>query len=176
MEQQQEHVILVDESDRPIGSMEKMLAHREGKLHRAFSIFIFNSEGELLIHQRAADKYHSGSLWTNTCCSHPRQGEETIAAAHRRLREEMGMVCNLEPLLTFIYKAELDHDLIEHELDHVFIGHSDTAPEPNPAEVAAYRYVPMAEIKTGIEQSPDDYTAWFKIIFDRVHEHVMSSQ
>lgn len=166
---------MVDATDTPIGQMEKMQAHREAQLHRAFSIFIFNSNNELLIHQRALEKYHSGGLWTNTCCSHPRPGEPTIEAAHRRLHEEMGMNCELRPLLEFTYKAKLDKGLTEHEYDHVFIGHTDSTSIPNPEEVAAIKYVALDELSRQIAEHPDLFTVWFKVIFDRVRTHIASN-
>ena len=135
-----EKVILVDKTDHQIGEMEKQEAHIKGLLHRAFSIFIFNSKGEVLLQQRAFHKYHSGGLWTNTCCSHPRNGETTIQAANRRLMEEMGMSCVLTEEFSFIYKAKLDNDLYEHELDHVLFGTTDLLPQINKEEVADYKY------------------------------------
>ncbi len=158
-----EFVILVDEHDRELGVMEKMEAHEKGTLHRAFSIFIFNSKGELLIHQRALDKYHSGGLWTNTCCSHPRQGESVEQAANRRLQEEMGMSCNMKPVFSFIYRAELDHNLSEHELDHVLVGVSDDLPVINPEEVNSYKYMSLESLEQDIKLRPENYTEWFKI-------------
>ena len=163
-----ENVVLVDPEDRPLGTMEKMEAHRKGVLHRAFSVFVFNSQGELLLHRRALDKYHSGGLWTNTCCSHPRPEESVIDAAQRRLQEEMGMRCQLEPKFSFVYRADLDHGMTEHELDHVLIGYSDVPPVPNPEEVASYRYVAPKEVAADIALHPDRYTAWFKICFPEV--------
>ena len=151
-----ENVVLVDPEDRPLGTMEKMEAHRQGVLHRAFSVFVFNSKGDLLLHRRAMDKYHSGGLWTNTCCSHPRPDETVVQAAQRRLVEEMGMRCQLEPKFSFVYRADLDHGMIEHELDHVLIGYSDVPPEPNP------------DVEADIAANPDHYTAWFKICFPEV--------
>jgi isopentenyl-diphosphate delta-isomerase len=130
---QSEHVVLVDAFDNDIGTMGKMEAHQVGALHRAFSVFVFNSSGELLLQRRAIDKYHSGNLWTNTCCSHPRAGEPTLDAAHRRLREEMGMACDLTDMFSFTYRTEFDDGLIEHEIDHVFVGYSDEAPNPVPS-------------------------------------------
>ena len=171
-----EEVILVDEQDRPIGAMEKMEAHEQGLLHRAFSIFVFNSEGELLLHQRAFDKYHSGGLWTNTCCSHPRPGETVLEAGHRRLMEEMGMTCELHERFTFHYRSELDQGLIEHELDHVIFGVSDELPVLNPEEVAAYRYASLEEISDEMANDPDLFTEWFKICFAEVLKHRNSGE
>lgn len=163
----EEKVILVDENDTPIGLMEKIEAHRKALLHRAFSVFIFNSKGELLLQQRALDKYHSPGLWTNTCCSHQRDGETNLQAANRRLWEEMGMKTPLKELFSFIYKAPFDNGLTEHELDYVLIGYSDESPNINPAEVADYQWKNISSIKEDIIQFPEKYTAWFKIIFDR---------
>ena len=163
-----EKVILVDKLDNPIGEMEKQEAHVKGLLHRAFSIFIFNDKEEILLHQRAHHKYHSGGLWTNTCCSHPRPGEHTHDAANRRLVEEMGMVCTLKEQFSFIYKAKLDNDLFEHELDHVFFGKSNEKPEPNKDEVEDYKYLSIKSIQQDLIHNPKRYTAWFKICFDEV--------
>ncbi|MGB1075225.1 MAG: isopentenyl-diphosphate Delta-isomerase [Flavobacteriales bacterium] len=166
----QDHVILVDEEDRELGTMEKMAAHEQGVLHRAFSIFVFNAKNELLIHKRAKSKYHSGGLWTNTCCSHPRLGETVLKAAHRRLQEEMGMETDLVSQFTFIYFQELDKGLTEHELDHVLFGKSDAQPQPNPDEVEAWRYISFSQLQEEMTNSPDDFTAWFKICFEAVAE------
>lgn len=163
-------VILVDADDNIIGTMQKMEAHIKGRLHRAFSVFVFNTRGELLLQQRAFDKYHSAGKWTNTCCSHPRFGEETLDAAHRRLKEEMGMSCQLGHEFSFVYQAEMPEGISENEYDHVFFGISDELPEPNPSEVAAYRYIDMKELKADMQLNPDRYTAWLKICFDRVTE------
>ncbi len=166
----EEKVILIDNSDHPIGVMSKMEAHRKGLLHRAFSVFIFNNEGRLMMQRRASGKYHSGGLWTNTVCSHPRPGEETIEAAERRLQEEMGFATELREIFHFIYKAELDRGLTEHELDHVFIGKFDGEPQLNPKEADAYEYMYLSEIKEDIKKNPEKYTAWFKIIFNESYE------
>ncbi|MEJ2881214.1 isopentenyl-diphosphate Delta-isomerase [Pedobacter sp. GR22-6] len=163
-----ENVILVDTQDKEIGTMPKLEAHLEGLLHRAFSIFIFNSQGELLLQQRALDKYHSGGKWTNTCCSHPRPGEDTLTAANRRLREEMGMNAELSHAFSFTYQADLLDGLTENEFDHVYFGISDDAPVMNPEEVADYKYLDMSALSNDIENCPDDYTAWLKICFNRV--------
>jgi len=162
-----EEVILVDQQDNVLGFMEKMLAHERGVLHRAFSVFIFNSNNELLLHQRAHHKYHSGGLWTNTCCSHQRKEESTIEAANRRLMEEMGMACDLSEIFSFIYKAPLDNALTEHELDHVLIGKTDTLPNINTAEVAAYKYMNLSDLKSDISSNPEQYTFWFKVCMDQ---------
>jgi isopentenyl-diphosphate delta-isomerase len=165
----EEHVVLVDDDDNEVGTMEKMEAHLQGKKHRAFSVFVFNLEGELLLQQRALDKYHSGGKWTNTCCSHPRPGEETLEAAHRRLMEEMGMDCPLNHVFSFIYRAAVQANLVENEYDHVFFGVSDTVPNPSPAEVAAYRYISLDDLARELVEHPADYTEWLKICFEQVH-------
>lgn len=166
-----EYVILVTKDDKPIGTMEKMLAHQKANLHRAFSVFIFNSKGQLLLQQRAASKYHSPLLWTNTVCSHPRQNEGTIDAAHRRLLEEMGFDCEFEEAFSFIYKAEVGQGLIEHEFDHVFIGVSDEEPSPNPDEVSNWKYIDLGFLESDIRENPDNYTIWFQIALEEVLEH-----
>ncbi len=158
-----EQVILVDEQDNETGIMEKMQAHVEGRLHRAISVFIFNGRGEMLLQQRAADKYHSPLLWTNACCSHPRPGETTTAAAHRRLREEMGISCDLFEVFSFTYKAEMDRGLTEHEYDHVFLGISNAEPLPRADEAAAWKHVRMQELQEDMKNDPAKYTAWFRI-------------
>lgn len=168
----EEHVILVDTEDQEIGTMEKMEAHHKGLLHRAFSVFVYNTAGELMLQQRAHSKYHSGGLWTNTCCSHPRTGEAVETAAHRRLMEEMGFDCELAYAFSFIYKSELDNGLTEHELDHVLIGSFNGTPQLNSEEVADWRFVTMDAIREGIQQTPENYTEWFKIVFDRVDAHL----
>ena len=152
------------------GTMEKMEVHQLGLLHRAFSVFIFDKKGELLLQQRALDKYHSAGKWTNTCCSHPAPGEKAIDAAHRRLNEEMGMVCDLHYAFNFIYKADMEHGLVEHEFDHVFFGISDVKPAPEPKEVAAYKYMSMDPLAKDLQLNPGDYTEWLKICFNRVLE------
>ncbi|MGV8879312.1 MAG: isopentenyl-diphosphate Delta-isomerase [Sphingobacteriaceae bacterium] len=166
-----EEVILVDADDNEIGMMEKMEAHRLGLLHRAFSVFVFNANGDLLLQQRALDKYHSGGLWTNTCCSHPRKGENLYAAAKRRLKEEMGMSCELDYGFMFTYHAAFADELSEHEVDHVFFGESDQLPQPDKKEVEAYQYVSLKALKTDVAAHPAIYTAWFKICLDKVLQH-----
>lgn len=168
----EEFVVLVNQNDQKLGLMEKQQAHIAGLLHRAFSVFVFNSKGELMIQQRAASKYHSPTLWTNTCCSHPRDNETYEQAAHRRLEEEMGFDCELEYKFNFIYKAHLENDLIEHELDHVFIGTFDDEPKLNPDEVMAYRWVELDDLKKDMEKNPQNYTAWFKIIFEHYVSYI----
>lgn len=162
-----EYVVLVDERDLETGVMEKLQAHREGKLHRAVSVFIFNSKGEMLLQQRAAGKYHSAGLWTNACCSHPRQGEAVHEAARRRLYEEMGLACVLNEAFTFVYKAHFENGLTEHEYDHVFIGVTDTVPAPDKTEVAAWNYLDREALETDIKAHPDQYTEWFKICLEK---------
>ncbi len=169
-------VILVDEKDVEIGTMDKLTAHQEGKLHRAFSIFVFNSEGKLLLQRRALDKYHSGGLWTNTCCSHPAPGESLNVATMRRLPEEMGFQCEVQHAFQFIYKAELDHHLIEHELDHVFIGQSDLVPVPNPEEVMEFQYMGLEHIEQSLQERPDEFTAWFKICYKPAYDFYLNKK
>lgn len=163
-----ENVILVDKTDKEIGIMEKQQAHVKGLLHRAFSVFIFNDQNELLLQRRAVTKYHSGGLWTNTCCSHPRQNEKTINAAKRRLIEEMGISCVLVKQFDFIYKAKLDNNLYEHEFDHVFFGFSNNRPKINLVEVEEYTYKNLKVIGKEIKSKPERYTEWFKICFREV--------
>ncbi len=165
-----EYVVLVDEQDNEIGSMEKLQTHVEGRLHRAISVFIFNTKGELLLQQRTAGKYHSGLLWTNTCCSHPRPGEHVREAAARRLHEEMGIYCPLEEAFSFVYKADVADGLTEYEYDHVFTGITDDIPYPNDAEVADWNYVNRNELQTDMDKAPEQYTAWFKICMDKWQE------
>ena len=166
-----EQVILVDEQDKPIGLMEKHAAHIEPHLHRAFSVFIFNSKGELLMQQRALSKYHSPGLWTNTCCSHPRDGETLAEATSRRLWEEMGMRCEMREVYTFIYKAPVGQGLTEHEFDHVWIGQSDDIPCINTDEVASWKYMTLADLSKDIALYPNHYTEWFKITFEEMSHH-----
>lgn len=164
-------VILVDQNDNQTGVMEKMQAHVEAKLHRAFSVFIFNSKGELMLQQRALSKYHSPGLWSNTCCSHPRPGEETAAAAHRRLVEEMGFDCHFTEAFSFVYKAPFSNDLTEHEFDHVFIGISDEKPVINKEEAEAFRMVRLDDVRKEMDQDPEKFSVWFRIAFDRVEDY-----
>ena len=168
----EEQVILVNEKDEPIGLMGKMEAHEKGLLHRAFSVFIFNSKQEVLLQQRAACKYHSPNLWTNTCCSHPRAGETNQQAGERRLQEEMGLQVPLREVFSFIYKAPFDNGLTEHEYDHVLVGYSDAQPQINPEEVASWKWLSLEAIKEDILQTPAQYTAWFKIIFEEFYHHL----
>ncbi|SEP44708.1 MULTISPECIES: isopentenyl-diphosphate Delta-isomerase [unclassified Mucilaginibacter] len=164
----EERVILVDDDDNQVGTMEKMEAHLKDKKHRAFSVFVFNLKGELLLQQRALDKYHSGGKWTNTCCSHPRPGEDTLEAAHRRLMEEMGMDCPLNHVFSFSYRSVLQANIVENEYDHVFFGVSNTAPNPSPGEVEAYRYISLEDLARELYEHPADYTEWLKICFEQV--------
>ncbi|MFM6946826.1 MAG: isopentenyl-diphosphate Delta-isomerase [Flavobacteriales bacterium] len=168
----EESVILIDDQDHEIGLLEKMEAHRLGLLHRAFSILIFNHKGELLLQQRAAHKYHSPLLWTNTCCSHQRPGESSLEAANRRLKEEMGMEATLQEAFSFIYKAKLDQGLTEHELDHVLIGYSNQNPVINKEEVEDYKWISMNELLHDLDQFPQTYTAWFKILLNQHLEEI----
>lgn len=163
-----EQVILVDEHDVVTGTMEKMEAHEKALLHRAFSVFIFNAQGDLLLQQRAKEKYHSGGLWTNSCCSHPRPGEETQAAATRRLREEMGFETPLEKIFDFVYKADFDNGLTEHEFDHVYVGYYDGEINPDTKEVSDYVYLSMQQVEDALQTEPAEYTAWFHIAFPKV--------
>jgi len=169
---EEEMVILVNGQDEEIGTMPKMEAHEKAVLHRAFSVFIMNEKGETMLQQRAADKYHSPLLWTNTCCSHQRAGESNIEAGKRRLNEEMGFETNLEELFSFIYKAPFDNGLTEHELDHVMMGSYEGEPKVNTDEVADWKWMKPSDIKDDISKSPEKYTAWFKIIFERFYEHI----
>ncbi len=163
-----EQVILVDQLDNQLGVIDKIEAHRLGLLHRAFSVFIFNSKDELLLQQRAFDKYHSGGKWTNTCCSHPQPFEKTEDAAHRRLREEMGMECALAYGFNFIYKTEFENQLIEHEFDHVYFGKSDDLPVVNKKEVASFKYMKLEDLALDLNKNQDLYTVWLKICFDNI--------
>ena len=166
-----EHVILVNEQDECLGTMEKMEAHEKALLHRAFSVFLFNEKGEMLLQQRAIQKYHSGGLWTNTCCSHPRPEEESLDAAKRRLVEEMGIVADVKEMFHFIYRAELDQGLTEHELDHVFFGRFNGDFEINKEEVEATRYISKENLLKEVEEAPEQFTEWFKIALPEVMSH-----
>ncbi|MGR7812127.1 isopentenyl-diphosphate Delta-isomerase [Lacinutrix undariae] len=168
----EEQVILVNEKDEQIGLMAKMEAHEKALLHRAFSVFVFNDKNELMLQQRAAHKYHSPLLWTNTCCSHQREGESNIEAGKRRLMEEMGFVTDLKETISFIYKAPFDNGLTEHEFDHIMLGHFNENPNINPDEVEAWKWMDLEAVKTDIERQPELYTAWFKIIFEKFYQHI----
>jgi len=165
----EEKVILVNERDEQIGLMPKLEAHEKAQLHRAFSIFILNSKNEVMLQQRASQKYHSPLLWTNTCCSHQREGENNIQAGNRRLMEEMGFSTELKELFHFIYKAPFDNGLTEHELDHVMVGYFDGEPEINPEEVENWKWMDIDAIKEDMQVHPEKYTVWFKIIFDEFY-------
>ena len=172
----EEKVILVSPQDEVLGTMPKMEAHEKAVLHRAFSVFVMNDRGETLLQQRAAEKYHSPLLWTNTCCSHQRMGESNIEAGKRRLQEEMGFHTELTELFSFIYKAPFDNGLTEHELDHVLLGHFKGEPQINPEEVAAWKWMALDDIKRDLEANPDAYTAWFKIIFNRFYDYIQQNE
>lgn len=168
----EENVILVNEQDQQIGLMPKMEAHEKALLHRAFSVFIFNPKNELLLQQRAFGKYHSPGLWTNTCCSHQREGETNIEAGKRRLQEEMGFVTELTETTSFIYKASFDNGLTEHEFDHIMIGYYSGEPKINVEEVADWKWMTLEDVKADMVINPDSYTAWFKIIFEKLYNHI----
>ena len=170
----EELVILVDENDKQIGLMPKMEAHEKAVLHRAFSVFVFNDKNQLLLQQRASHKYHSPDLWTNTCCSHQRDGETNLQAGKRRLQEEMGFVCELEEKTSFIYKAPFDNGLTEHELDHVMVGYYNEDPVINPEEVESFKWMTLEEVKEDISTHPERYTEWFKIIFEKYYQFIDS--
>lgn len=165
-----QQVILVNEQDEQLDVMEKIEAHEKALLHRAFSVFIFNKNGEMLLQQRAWSKYHSGGLWTNACCSHPNPGEDTMAAATRRLREELGFITPLEKVFHFTYKAAFDNGLTEHEFDHVFVGYYEGDMQPDDNEVAAVSYRSMEDIRTSLALHPQEYTVWFRIAFDKIDQ------
>ena len=171
-----DHVILVDTNDREIGTMAKMEAHIEGLLHRAFSVFIFNTKGELLLQRRAFEKYHSGGKWTNTCCSHPRPGEALMDAAQRRLQEEMGFTTGLIKAFDFIYKAPYDNGLTEYEFDHVLVGTYTGKIVPNKDEVADFCFKSMEEIKDSLQSHASKYTAWFKIAFPKLETYLLAEK
>ncbi|WP_026755412.1 isopentenyl-diphosphate Delta-isomerase [Sediminibacter sp. Hel_I_10] len=168
----EERVILVNEKDEQIGTMPKMEAHEKALLHRAFSVFVFNKDKQLMVQQRAKHKYHSPLLWTNTCCSHQREGESNLDAGKRRLMEEMGFVTGLEESISFIYKAPFDNGLTEHEFDHILIGTYNEEPKINPDEVEAWKWMDLESIKQDMIDQPELYTAWFKIIFEKFYEHI----
>lgn len=169
-----EQVILVNEFDEAIGQMGKFEAHEKGLLHRAFSVFVFNGKGELLLQQRAKHKYHSAGLWSNTCCSHPRLNESCADAANRRLQEEMGIQSSLHFLYAFMYNEPMENGLIEHEFDHVFIGISDDTPMINHEEVASWKYISVEELIKDINQNPDSYTIWFRISMPFILKQIQS--
>ena len=168
----EEYVRLVNEKDQELGLMPKLEAHQKAVLHRAFSVFIFNSENELMLQQRASNKYHSPNLWTNTCCSHQRSGESNIQAGTRRLYEEMGFTTTLNEITSFIYKAPFDNGLTEHELDHIMVGYYNDDPVINSDEVEDWKWMKIEDVKNDISLNPDLYTAWFKIIFKNFYNHL----
>ena len=168
----EDNVILVDKNDNQVGLMPKLEAHQKGVLHRAFSIFIFNNKYELLLQKRAYSKYHSGGLWTNTCCSHPRENEDILDAANRRLIEEMGIETSLRKVYEFTYKAELDNDLIEHEFDHVFYGVYNDDPSINTDEAEGFKWIDMDSLNEDIKTNGDIYTVWFKIAFEYFYNYL----
>jgi isopentenyl-diphosphate Delta-isomerase len=161
-------VVLVNHDDGPIAIMDKLEAHQKGLLHRAFSIFIFNSKGEMLLQQRAANKYHGGGLWTNACCSHPQWDEDIAEGAAQRLLYEMGIRCELEQLFKFTYKADVENNLIEHELDYIFIGYTDVNPIINAAEVQNYQWISAEHLRQRLKLQPEQFTMWFKVLAEHV--------
>jgi isopentenyl-diphosphate delta-isomerase len=172
-----EDIILVDRNDCEIGRMNKLEAHQKGLLHRAFSILLFNSEFQFLIQRRAIEKYHSGGLWSNTCCSHPKPDESVLEASHRRLKEEMGIVATeLTQAFSFIYKVDFPNGLSEHELDHVVIGITDKTPVLNTLEASDWKYISYQDLKSDISQHPDNYTFWFKEIFEQAYVFLLNNQ
>jgi len=168
-------VILVDERDVPVGIMEKMEVHQKALLHRAFSVFVFNGKGEMLLHKRAANKYHSAGLWTNACCSHPGPGQETLAAAQLRLHEEMGISTSLKKIFDFTYRAPVDNGLTENEFDHVFIGEYDGVISPNKNEVSDYCFKSIPDINDSLQTHPKKYTEWFRIAFPMLEEYLKNN-
>lgn len=169
MHSEYDNVVLVDENDVAIGTIKKLEAHQKALLHRAFSVFVFNNKNELLLQKRNVAKYHSGGLWTNTCCGHPRPNEDTKSAAERRLFEEMGFKITITKKFDFIYQTEFDNGLAEHELDHVFFGVYDNNPKPDPLEVSDWKFVHIIDIMEDIKKFPQTYTFWFKICLDKIN-------
>ncbi|MCS3553447.1 MULTISPECIES: isopentenyl-diphosphate Delta-isomerase [unclassified Sphingobacterium] len=165
-------VILVDEQDHVVGEMDKMEAHEKGILHRAFSIFIFNTKGQMLIHQRANEKYHGGGLWTNACCSHPQLDEDIEESAKERLQFEMGLQCELKRVFSFIYHTPVENNLIEHEYDHVLVGYTDREPVPNVNEVINYKWIDRLDLLQQIAAEPDAFTYWFRIALPQIIKHI----
>jgi isopentenyl-diphosphate delta-isomerase len=172
---EREEVILVDENDRPLGIAPKLAAHRNGQLHRAVSVQLRDWQGRLLLQKRHIGKYHSGGLWTNTCCGHPRSGETAIGAAQRRLTEEMGIACPLSPLFSTRYRADLDHGMIEHEVVHVFGGRYEGEVRPNPTEADDFAWLTLQELTSDIARAPNSYSIWFRI-YIRDHEAALTSE
>lgn len=166
-------LVLVDSHDIETGQGEKMQIHREGKLHRAFSILVFNSRGEMLLQKRSIRKYHSGGLWTNACCGHPKAGEKLLSSAHRRLKEEMGFDCGMKRLFSFTYQTTLDNGLIEHEFDHVLIGGYDGIVHPDPYEAEDYQWIDVARIHEGIARNSGEYTVWFVILMNKLEKSLI---
>ncbi len=171
-----ESLILVDSNDNAIGEISKMEAHERGLLHRAFSVFVFTSDGKWLLQKRAPHKYHSGNRWSNSCCGHPVTGEDTLTAAGNRLKFEMGISCDLKNIFDFTYRAEFNNGLTEHEYDHVYIGISDAAPSANPEEVVEWKYLSFSGLKKEINQKPSDFTEWLKMIYERVNDYMVSKK
>lgn len=171
-----QEVILVNENDEQIGTMDKLEAHRQAKLHRAFSVFIFNSQGQMLLQQRAENKYHSAGLWTNACCSHPSPGEDTNLAVQRRLQEEMGFTTDVIRIFDFTYKAEFDNGLVEHEFDHVYLGVYNGEIFPNPDEVQDFCFKQIEQIKTEMSEQPEEFTAWFHIAFPLLEKWLLKNK
>ena len=169
---QEQMLVLVNEMDEQIGLMEKMEVHRKALLHRAFSVFVFNRSGEMLLQKRAITKYHSGGLWTNTCCSHPYANETVVQAAKRRLVEELGFQTDVKPAFSFIYKAKLDNDLTEYEFDHVLLGIYEGEIFPDLDEVSDYVYKSMSNLKQDLIDHPDQFTAWFRLAFPLLEDHL----
>ncbi len=169
----EEQVILVNDKDEQIGLMPKLEAHEKGMLHRAFSVFVFNERNELMLQRRALHKYHSPGLWTNTCCSHQRDGESSLNAGVRRLREEMGFETPLKETTSFIYSAAFDNGLTEHEFDHILVGKFNKEPKINENEVASWKWISMDDLENDMNENPDQYTAWFKIIFEKFQQHLV---
>ncbi|HET8886280.1 MAG TPA: isopentenyl-diphosphate Delta-isomerase [Salinimicrobium sp.] len=169
---EEEKVILVNEKDEQIGLMPKMEAHEKALLHRAFSVFVFNDDNELLLQKRAASKYHSPGLWTNTCCSHQRDGESNIEAGVRRLQEEMGFSTDLQDTISFIYKAPFDNGLTEHEFDHILVGKYNLEPQINPEEVSEWKWMNLEAVRKDILENPENYTQWFIIIFEKYYNSI----
>jgi len=169
------YVVLVDENDNPLGVMEKLKAHREARLHRAISVFIFNFRGDWILQKRALDKYHSRGLWTNACCTHPLPGESDNEAAKRRLMEEMGIKCEMKEVFSFVYKEKLENNLTEFELDHVFIGMTNEHPVINTNEVLEWKSISFDELRKDLLSNPSDYTVWFKAIFEKVNDHLYNN-
>ena len=168
--QNEEQIILVDKDDIQIGTMGKLETHEKGLLHRAFSIIVKNDSGEIMLQKRALGKYHSGGLWTNTCCGHPRDGEELIFAAHRRLKEEMGFDCSLKEIIAFTYQANLNKGLKENEFLHVFSGEYNNAPVLNPQEADGWKWITVGELKKDVADNPNNYTYWFKVVLEKIKE------